>query len=179
MSLDQLLEALLFFNGEAMSIVELSRLAERTPEEVTAAITILEERLLRGGTRLMQHNGAVMLRAAPEAATRIEDLRKNELSKDLGKAGLETLAVVLYRGPVSRAEIDLVRGVNSQSMLRNLQVRGLVAKTTDPQNPRTVLYTPTLELLSFLGVTKVADLPEFDVVAQQVGDFVTDTQTPT
>jgi segregation and condensation protein B len=75
--------------------------------------------------------------------------------KDLGKAGLETLSIILYQGPISRAEIDYIRGVNSNFILRNLLIRGLIERVENPHDQRSFLYKPTLELISYLGLSKI------------------------
>ena len=70
-----------------------------------------------------------MLGTAPQMSATVETLTKEELMKDLGKAGLETISIILYKGPISRAEIDYIRGVQSNFILRNLLVRGLIEKS--------------------------------------------------
>jgi len=112
-----------------------------------------------------------MLGTAPEMGELIEALIKEELSKDLGKAGLETLSIVLYRGPISRSKIDYIRGVSSTFILRNLLVRGLVERVSNPDDQRSFLYKPTFELLSYLGISRIEDLPEYDAVKQELESF--------
>jgi segregation and condensation protein B len=100
----------------------------------------------------------------------IESLIKDELSKDLGKAGLETLAIVLYRGPIARSEVNYIRGVNSNYILRNILVRGLIEKD-EASSARSTVYRPTFELLSYLGISKVEDLPEYQNARSTVEVF--------
>ena len=107
-----------------------------------------------------------------EASELIKQITKEELTKDLGKAALETLAIVLYQGPISRADIDYIRGVNSSFILRNLMIRGLIERMNNPNDPRGYLYRPTFELLSHLGITSVKELPEFDTVQENLTDFM-------
>jgi segregation and condensation protein B len=109
-----------------------------------------------------------MLGTAPEASALIEQLTREELSKDLGKAGLETLSIIVYKSPITRADLDYIRGVNSSFILRNLQIRGLVEKITNPADARSFLYRPTFELLQHLGVTRVEDLPEYGTLVDQL-----------
>jgi segregation and condensation protein B len=78
---------------------------------------------------------------------------------------------VLYHGPISRREIDYVRGVNSAFILRNLLVRGLVEKTDAKEGERSFTYKPTLELLSHLGVTKIEEFPEYEQVKNELREF--------
>ena len=98
----------------------------------------------------------------------IEDLQKEELNKDLSKASLETLSIVLYKNGVSRAEIDYIRGVNSSFTLRALSVRGLVEKTVDSKDNRRYIYKPSFELLSFMGVKSIEELPEYAEVSNSL-----------
>ena len=83
----------------------------------------LEQDLKGRGLSLVRTDDEVMLGTAKEFSGLIEDLAKEELSRDLGKAGLETLSIVLYLGPITRADIDYIRGVNSQFILRALLIR--------------------------------------------------------
>ncbi len=169
MNLSNTIESILFFKGEPLSIKELAKLSGASPEEVRNALTTLGESLTGRGVVLVQTDDEVALRTAPESAELIEQLRKDELEKDIGKAGLETLAVVLYQGPVTRAHIDHVRGVNSAFIVRNLMIRGLIERVDNPHDQRSFLYKPTLELLSFLGVPSREALPDWEHVRNALG----------
>lgn len=98
-------------------------------------------------------------------------MRKDELSADIGKAGAETLAIVLYRGPLSRIEIDRIRGVNSTFILRNLLIRGLVERRPHPTDSRSFNYAITPSLLQHLGITSRESLPEFAEVMNSLDVF--------
>ena len=115
-----------------------------------------------------------MLGTSPENHDLIEKLKKDELSKDIGKAGLETLSIVLYRGPVRKSEIDYIRGVNSGSILRNLMIRGLIERKSDEKDQRSFLYVPTFDLLSFLGISELNELPEYEKVKTELEKAVED-----
>ncbi len=169
-SLSDHLEALLFYKGEGVSVRELGRITEANEEDVREALQNLGERL-DGGVRLVVDAERAMLATAPEYAASIEELVKEELSKDLGKAGSEVLSIVVYMGPVTRARVDHVRGVNSTSTLRHLQVRGLVEKIPNPEDSRSMMYRPTLELLSHLGVESVEALPDYEAVRREINNF--------
>ena len=93
------------------------------------------------------------------------------MQKDLGKAALETLTIILYRAPVSKGELDYIRGVNSSFILRNLLVRGLVERSINPNDKRSFVYRPTFDLLSHLGIAKIEDLPEYESVGQEIKKF--------
>ena len=119
----------------------------------------------------METDEEIMLGTAKELSPLIEQITKEELIKDLGKAGLETLSIVLYQGPISRAGIDYIRGVNSQFILRNLLIRGLIERVDNPADSRSFLYKPTLALLSHLGISSIAELPEYEQVKKDIENF--------
>lgn len=168
MELDAQIEALLFWKAEPISAKRLVQILKKDPKEIEQALLKLEQRLAGRGLCLVYKEDAVTLATSPENAEMIEALTKEELIKDLGKAGLETLSIVIYRGPVSRSEIDYIRGVNSNFILRNLLVRGLVERVTKPGDERSYLYKPTFDLLAHLGVKKVEDLPEYTQMREEI-----------
>lgn len=112
MPLDALIEAVLFWKAEPVAIADLAKQLEQSEEQVRTALVFLRGKLEGRGVMLVEKDGEVLLGTHPEAATLIERLTKEELSRDRGKAALETLTIVLYKGPVARAEIDYIRGVN-------------------------------------------------------------------
>src|SRR3989344_5907696 len=128
MTIEQKIEALLFYSGEPLAVKELATILNETKEDVTAALTTLEQALSGRGLRIIILDDSVELRIAPELSDMIHGLEREERSRPLGKAGSETLSIILYKGPVTRAEIDYIRGVNSTFILRNLLIRGLVEK---------------------------------------------------
>jgi segregation and condensation protein B len=172
MELDKQIEAILFFKGEPCEVAELCTLLAITAETVEAALSKLSSDLTGRGIALVTVGSKVELRTSAEASKIIENIRKDELSRDLGKAGSETLAIVLYKGRVTRAEIDYIRGVNSTFILRNLMIRGLVEREQNPTDQRTYVYSPTLELLAFLGVSTREELPKWSEVQNELEQFL-------
>ncbi len=164
MNLDALIEAILFFKGEPIELSLLAQITHEPPEHIERSLIALEGKLQGRGVTLIRHDTTVMLTTAGGAAETIELMLKEELSRDLSKAALETLTIILYRGPISRPQIDYIRGVNSQFILRALLIRGLIEKTVEPQNSRTILYQTTTELMGHLGIARMADLPEYESV---------------
>ncbi len=169
--LDSKIEAILFFKTEGISVKKIAQILEVTEEEAQNGISLLENKLYGRGIGLLRKDGEVRLSTTTEASAIIEGLIKEELSKDLGKAGLETLSVVLYKGPVTRSKIDYIRGVSSTFILRNLLIRGLVERVSNPNDQRSFLYRPTFELLSYLGVSSVEDLPEYKEMSAEIEKF--------
>lgn len=169
-SLDSQIEAILFFKGEPVTKTVLSKLTNTSVDEVNEAVRTLSEKLSNRGIVLVEASEGLMLGTAPSISPLIEAIAKEELSRDLGKAGLETLAIVAYKGSASKREIDYIRGVNSGFILRNLLIRGLV-KREESKGERGFIYSPTIELLSYMGVTKPEDMPEFEVMKKELEDF--------
>jgi segregation and condensation protein B len=162
--IDVLLESVLFHKSEPLKITDLAKIVGVDTDTVKQGLAELKEKLEDRGVVLIIKDGQAMLGTSPKSAFLIEELIKAELDRDLGKAGLETLSIVLYKGPISRPDIDYIRGVNSSFILRNLLIRGLIERVAKGKR---FLYRPTFELLSYLGITDVAELPEYgDVVAQ-------------
>ncbi len=161
MTLDAKIESLLFFKGESLSLDKISRILSVSNEQITEALDVLDNNLSERGIILLRKDNEIMLGTEPEMSDTIEGLIKEDLNKELGKAGLETLSIVLYLGPIIRSRVDYIRGVNSNFILRNLLIRGLVEKITNPSDQRSFLYKPTFKLLSHLGVSKIEDLPEY------------------
>ena len=179
MTLEAKIETILFFKGEPLSRKRLADILSSSAKvsegqgklsavEINQAIEKLKENLAGRGIVLQEIGEEITLGTAPEMGKIIEDLQKEELNKDLSRASLETLAVVLYKGGATRGEIDYIRGVNSSFILRALSVRGLVKKTVAPKDARRFLYKPSFDLLSFMGVKNVAELPEYREIEKEL-----------
>lgn len=157
------IQALLFALGRPLSRKELAKMLGAEEPAITEALIALQQSL-QGGVVLVDDGTEAELRVGTEASGLIEKIRKEEYSRDIGKAGLEVLSAILYRGPLTRSEVDFIRGVNSSQTIRTLTLRGLVRKVPNPKDERSFLYEPTTELLSELGVTRPQDLPEYEEV---------------
>jgi len=166
--LDTLVEAILFWRGEPMTLPELCRALKQPSGDVKRALQTLTEKLSGRGIALIQAGDDIALATAPETHALIERLRREELSRDLGKAALQTLSIVLYKGEVRRRDIDYIRGVDSAAILRSLLIRGLIERTQSAADERMFLYRPTVELLSLLGVKSTDELPEYAAVRAEL-----------
>jgi segregation and condensation protein B len=171
MSLINNVEAVLFYKTEPYGFDALARFLNVSEEEVREACIQLAEQKRTSGLRLVMTDKEIQLATAPELGELIEKLRKDELSQDIGKAGAETLSIILYRGPLTRAEVDRVRGVNSTFIIRNLLVRGLIEKRDNPKDARAMLYAATPALFTHLGITRREDLPDFETIMNAIDSF--------
>ncbi len=161
MDLEKKIEAILFWKGESISRKKLAEILKVGETEINESVEKLKENLKERGVVLMEKESEIMLGTTPDLSNLIENLQKEELNKDLSKASLETLSIILYKNGVNRSEIDYIRGVNSSFTLRALSVRGLVEREVDSKDSRRYIYKPSFELLSFMGVKNVEELPEY------------------
>ncbi len=171
-NLEKKLEAILFWRGEPMSRKKLSEILKVGQTEINESIEKLKENLALRGVVLIEKDNELTLGTSPEFSDLIANLQKEELNKELSKASLETLSVVLYKNGVTRAEIDYIRGVNSSFILRALSIRGLVEKTVDSSDNRRFIYKPSFNLLSFMGVKSVEELPEYGNVNNSISNAI-------
>ena len=162
------IEAILFYLAEPVGIDFLVKTLDVPKKEVISAVTELELSLQERGVRLVVHDDEVTLVTAPEFSELIEKIIKEEREKDLGRAGIETLSIIAYKGSVSKKEIEYIRGVNSQWALRNLLLRGLVEKKAGREDERVVMYSITGEAMRHLGLSRISDLPEYDEIRKQL-----------
>lgn len=179
MNLEQKIEAILFFKGEPVSRKRLAEILKVGQTEINEGVEKLKETLRDRGVVLVEKDNDVMLGTAPELSKLIENLQKEELNRELSKASLETLSIVLYKNSISRAEIDYIRGVNSSFILRALSVRGLIEKTLDPKDSRRFLYRPSFDLLSFMGIKSVEELPNWAEVQSSITSAVKNMENET
>ena len=172
MNLESKIEAILFFKNEPVSVAELSKWLGEKPGLVKKAISDIEISYQNRGLVIISDTESVSLGTHPDASKLIESLQKEELSRELGRAGLEALAIVLYSGLVSRREIDHIRGVNSGFILRSLLIRGLIERAEGVSGERSYSYKPTLKLLEYLGITHLENLPEYKNAFNKIEEFV-------
>lgn len=168
MSLDRQVEAVLFYKAAPIKKTALAKLLSVEVTALESAFALLRERLSSGATRLVTTDTEVELAVAPDFDKLIEGLRRDELNRDIGKAGAETLAIVMYRGPVSRGEIDRIRGVNSSYILRNLETRGLIERGIEGRQSQ---FRPTTALLRHLGIDEKTALPDYANVMNALEKF--------
>ena len=176
----QKIEAFLFWKGEPVTIKNLSKVLDLDINIIDEALNILSVKNnsdSNSGIVLIKYDDMITLGTHVEVNNFIEEMIKDDLQKDLGPASLETLAIILYQGPIKRADIDYIRGVNSQFILRNLLIRGLIVRDDDPVNERTFLYKPSLELMAFLGITDIKQLPDFEEVINKISEFKSQDNT--
>lgn len=167
MKLSSVLESLLFISGEPIAIKKLAKLSGSSEAETKEALGELAKIHEEGrGLRILLKDDMVELVTHPDNAPHVDAFVKAGIEEDLTDATAETLAIVAYKGPISRAAIDDIRGVNSQYTLRTLLIRGLVERIPHPDDARTYLYRISMDFLKIMGVRSVLELPEFEPLSK-------------
>lgn len=161
MNIEQIIEAILFASGRALSERKLADLLGKKPEEISGILDSLQEKLSERGVILQRYEKEVELVTHPEAAEYVSKVIKDEEQGELTRAALEALTILAYRGPMTRPELEQIRGVQSSMILRNLMIRGLVEQKEDMRLGQ-VTYAVTFDFLNHLGLKSIKDLPEYE-----------------
>ncbi len=169
-------EALLFLHGEALSTEKLTSFLKISAKDVMAACAELARQLSdeKRGLQLLEKSGLYQLVTKPAFGNFLEEFVKESLKEDLTPAALETLSLVAYFGPLTRAHVDFVRGVNSSFTLRNLLMRGLVERKSAKGNM--FAYEVTFDFLKQLGISTVAELPKYEEYQRLKEQLMTNNQ---
>jgi segregation and condensation protein B len=158
------LEALLFVAAEPVLPTQLAAALETTTTEVEQGLKVLDELLKNRGVRLQRYGNRVQMTSAPEYAELIERFLGLEATTRLSRAALETLSIIAYQQPVTRPQVDDIRGVNSDSMMKSLLSKGLIQESGRTDGPgRPILYSTTPEFLQHFGLSSVRDLPPLEL----------------
>jgi segregation and condensation protein B len=157
------IESLLFISGEPMSLKNLIRVLEVNEEEIKVAIESLKSDFSgqNRGLTIVENLENYQLTTNPASSDIISKYLKETLKEDLTPASLETLAIISYKGPMTRPEIDNIRGVNSSFIIRNLLIRGLIERDLDVKKANAYVYKISFDLLRKLGLEKIEQLPGF------------------
>ena len=163
-TLVQLVESLLFVAGEPVTVAQLARALETPADAVEAALAELTALCAGRGVRVQRHGETVQLVSAPEAARAIARFLGVQASGRLSSAALEVLAIIAYRQPITRAQVDAIRGVDSSGTVRALLARDLIREAGRLETVgRPILYATTPAFLQQFGLTSLADLPPIDL----------------
>lgn len=154
------LEAMLFVAAEPVATAQLATALDVAPSVIERGLNELDASLASRGLRLQRHAGRVQLTTAPELAELVERFLGLEATSHLSRAALETLAIIAYQQPVTRPQIDSIRGVNSDSMMKSLLSKGLILESGRADGPgRPILYSTTPEFLQHFGLNSILEMP--------------------
>ena len=177
MDLKYIIEALLFVHGEPIKLEKLAKIAQVKKEDIKTGLDELSKEYERRGLTLLEKDDMYQLGSNPICAEKVEELMRDEFSEELSKAAVETLAIIAYRGPLTRAEIEYVRGVNSSFTLRNLLMRGLIERIESPKDARSYLYRISFAFLKHMGIRSPEELPQFDKLAREKIEILDEATT--
>ena len=160
------IEALLFASASAVTISQLSTALEKSEKEIQTALDELTSYYTVSRCLAVQwHGKRVQLVTSSEVSKLIENFLGIEVTTTLSQASLEALAIIAYRQPITRPQIDEVRGVNSDGVVRNLLSKGLIEEVgRDEGVGRAILYGTTSDFLSYFGISSLEELPAFEVL---------------
>lgn len=164
-------QAFLFVEGGTMTRKKLVSLLGCSPSELQEALNSVSKCLEGSGLSLVESDTEASLVVSNEVSEAVQGALKEELDRNIGDAGLEVLAIILYMGPSTRARIDYIRGVNSASTLRNLLARGLVEREGNPEDAREYLYRATVETFAELGAKNREEMPEYATIVHELAAF--------
>ncbi|MHB8778385.1 MAG: SMC-Scp complex subunit ScpB [Anaerolineales bacterium] len=164
LSLASKIEAMLFVSAEPVPVGQLAAALDVTLSVIERGLKELDDSLLNRGLRLQRSAGRVQLTTAAELASIVERFLGLEATTHLSRAALETLAIIAYQQPATRPQVDWIRGVNSDGMLKSLLSKGLIQETGRTEGPgRPILYSTTPEFLQHFGLSSIIELPPLAV----------------
>ena len=165
------LEALLFVSAEPVLPSQLAEALELSVAAVEQGLKDLDSELQTRGLRLQRHGGRVQLTTAPESAELVDRFLGLEATSRLSRAALETLAIIAYQQPVTRPQVDAVRGVNSDGVMKSLLGKNLIQEVGRTEGPgRPILYGTTPDFLQHFGIDSLSGLPPLNLVEPENGN---------
>lgn len=159
-SLKSKVESLLFISPKPLAVKKIAELTNSEPAEVEEAVKELIAEYTGRGLEIKRVENHLQMMTSGDNHKLAQDFIKDEISGELTKPSLETLTVIAYRGPMTKTELELIRGVNCSLILRNLMIRGLVEEAEDKK--RGALYNVTLDFLKFLDIKEIKELPDYE-----------------
>jgi segregation and condensation protein B len=164
--LSALIEALLFTSSSPVSLSQLTSALEKSEKEILTALDELKQYYVDFRFLTLQwQSKRVQLVTSPEISKIVENFLSIEVKTTLTQASLEALAIIAYKQPITRPQIDEIRGVNCDGVVRNLLSKGLIEEVgRDEGAGRAILYGTTQDFLSYFGISSLEELPSFDVL---------------
>lgn len=162
MKLKSAIESVLFVQGEPVALSRLAKIIGAKKDDVQKELGELAAEYRDRGIVLIQNNDEWQFVTNAENKETVEKLMTSELSDDLSRTSLEALTIIAYKGPISRAGIEYIRGVDSTFTLRNLLMRGLVEREESPKDRRSYLYRVSANFMKHIGISAMRDLPHYD-----------------
>ncbi len=162
------IEAILFACGEAVEIERLAIFLKISKEEIKDEVKNLQEfyEKQQGGLQIIVKGNTIQLVSNSKFGGTIAKFLDRKINEPLTRAALEVLAIVAYRGPMTKLEIDHIRGVNCGFMVRNLAMRGLIEKNENIESARSYSYLASFDFLKSMGIGKINELPDYELFSK-------------
>lgn len=168
-NIKNIIESLLLVAEKPISVKEMAECAGAIIAETQKTLLTLTDEYKDRGIRITKKGDYFSMVTAPENAEAVSRYLNEELRHDLSNAAIEALSIITYKQPITRIEIEEIRGVDSSQIVRNLMIRGLIAEVGRKEAPgRPILYGTTMEFLQYFGLNSEADVPKFDITPQEV-----------
>lgn len=162
------IESILFLNGEPIAVLRLAQSLEVSEEAIERGLEQLVKKYeaVESGLSLVRKGDQVQMVTKSDNTSFVEKFAKSAMQESLSKPALEVLAVIAYRGPIARAEIEAIRGVNCSVTLRNLLMRELIERKENENDARGYLYSVSFQFLREIGLQSISDLPEYESLSR-------------
>ena len=165
--LKSIIESVLFISGEPVSLAKIAKITQVPMPEIENAVMALQNDYSGNrGLVIIKKEDEIQLATNPENAGLLDQLVKSEIQENLSKAALEVLAIIAYRGPISRVDVEAIRGVNCSFTIRSLMMRGLLERIDNPKDNRGYLYKVSFDFLKKLGLDGIEKLPDYEALSQ-------------
>lgn len=168
MNLKSIIESLFFISNKPLSIKKLSQIIKTKEGKIEKEIQELIREYndnLNKGIQIIKNGSQYQMTTNPQNAAIIQDFLKAEISGELSRPSLETLTIIAYRGPITKPELEQIRGINCGLILRNLLIKGLIETREDKKLNQT-FYTITLDFMRYLGINNIEELPDYDKLSK-------------
>lgn len=168
-SLQSKLEAILLVSSDPVSLENLAKFFKVKEDVLQKEIETLREiyKQRKSGLTLVEKKGWIQMVSSAECGEVVAEFLEKEINEKISEASAEVLAIVAYRGPISRAEIDYIRGVNCGFILRGLALRGLIERKNNPLDNRSFIYEVSLDFLKSLGINRIEELKDYAILKKK------------
>jgi segregation and condensation protein B len=161
-SLKSKIESLLFISAKPLALTQLASLLKADKKEIAKATDelLFDYKNRQAGMQIIKNGVKYQIVSAPENARVVQEFIKDETTGELSRPSLEALTIIAYRGPVTKMDLDRIRGVNCALILRNLLIRGLIEGKFDKKKQE-IYYNATFDFIRFLGLNELEELPDY------------------
>ncbi len=170
-NLKSIIESILFVAEKPISLNELKSITKESVADLKTVLGEIQNEFQEHGFNVVVKDNYYQLVSSPKNSDIIAKFFNEELRRDLSQAALEILAIISYKQPITRVEIDKIRGVHSGESVRNLMIRGLIEEKGRKDSPgRPILYGTTINFLKHLGLSNVEELPQVEIPVEENAD---------